>query len=53
MATDEAFVLVDFKMKLKPIYYREKTVDHYGKRGMSWHGASVQYWEYQEGESVM
>jgi hypothetical protein len=24
-------------MKLDPIYYREKTVDHYGKRGMRLH----------------
>ncbi|KAJ0389468.1 hypothetical protein P43SY_011890 [Pythium insidiosum] len=49
-ATIEAIVLIDFKMKLEPLYYREKTVEHYGKRGMTWHGALVQYFEYQEGQ---
>lgn len=39
----ECFVTIDYKMKLDPIYYREKTVDHYGKRGMSLHGAMLQY----------
>lgn len=41
--SDEALVVIDFKMKLEPLYFREKTVDHYGKRGMSWHGALVQH----------
>jgi hypothetical protein len=41
--TSEAVVTLDYKMKLEPLYYREKTSDHYGKRGMSWHGAMVQY----------
>lgn len=45
---DEALVTLDFKMKLEPLYFREKTVDHYGKRGISWHGALVQYFEYDE-----
>lgn len=36
-------MVLDFKMKLDPMYYREKTVEHYGKRGISWHGAMVQY----------
>jgi len=39
-----ALIIIDFKMKLDPIYWREKTVDHYGKRGMSWHGALIQYY---------
>ncbi|OWZ07271.1 hypothetical protein PHMEG_00020354 [Phytophthora megakarya] len=33
--SDEAIVILDFNMKLEPLYFREKTVDHYGKRGMS------------------
>jgi hypothetical protein len=41
---NECFITIDYKMKLDSIYYREKTVDHYGKRGMSWHGAMFQYY---------
>lgn len=44
----EAIVTLDFKMKLEPLYYREKTVDHYGKRGISWHGALVHYFEFND-----
>lgn len=29
----EALVTLDFKMKLAPLYFQEKTVDHCGKRG--------------------
>ncbi|OWZ07939.1 hypothetical protein PHMEG_00019596 [Phytophthora megakarya] len=52
--SDEAIVILDFKMKLEPLYFREKTVDHYGKRGMSWHGALVRYWTFvdEKGEAV-
>jgi hypothetical protein len=28
-------------MKFEPVYFRQKTADHYGKRGISWHGSSV------------
>ena len=28
----------DFKMKFEPMSSRETTLDHYGKRGISWHG---------------
>lgn len=50
-AADEALVTLDFKMKLEPMYYREKTVDHYDKRGISWHGALVRFFEYVEGDT--
>ncbi|OWZ10435.1 hypothetical protein PHMEG_00016716 [Phytophthora megakarya] len=46
--SDEAVVTLDFKMKLEPLYFREKTVDHYGKRGISWYGALVHYFKYCE-----
>ena len=44
----ECFNTINYKMKLDPIYYREKTVDHYGKRGMSWHGAMLPYYTMEE-----
>lgn len=43
----EAIVLLDFKMKFEPIYFREKTVDHYGKRGITWHGVMIDYYTYE------
>jgi hypothetical protein len=42
----KALVVVDFKMKQEPMYFREKTVEHYGKRGISWHGAMIQHLVY-------
>jgi hypothetical protein len=39
--SDECVIVIDYKMKFEPCYFREKTVDHYGERGISWHGAMV------------
>ena len=33
-----AIMIGDFKMKFEPMSSRETTLDHYGKRGISWHG---------------
>ncbi|OWZ03111.1 hypothetical protein PHMEG_00025216, partial [Phytophthora megakarya] len=33
--SDKAIAILDFKMKLESLYFREITVDHCGKRGMS------------------
>jgi len=45
---DKAVLVIDFKMKLEPVYFREKTLEHYGKRGMSWHGALVSFYSVEE-----
>ena len=34
-------VVLDLKMKFWASYFREKTVESYGKRGTSWHGAMM------------
>ena len=34
----------DYKMKFEPISTRETTLDHYGKRGISWHGFCLQFY---------
>lgn len=36
-----AVVLLDFKMKFEPIFFREKSSEFFGKKGISWHGAVV------------
>ena len=48
----ECFVTIDYKMKLDPIYYREKTVDNYGKKGMIWYGAMMQYYTMEETDGI-
>ena len=37
----EAMIIMDFKMKFEAMYYREKTVDFYGKKGIMWHSSQV------------
>jgi hypothetical protein len=35
---------MDYKMKWEAMYSREKTTDHFGKRGISWHGNRIEYY---------
>jgi hypothetical protein len=37
------YVVIDFKMKWEAMYQREKTTQHFGKRGISWHGNRIEY----------
>jgi hypothetical protein len=37
------YIIIDFKMKWEAMYQREKTTDHFGKRGISWHGNRIEY----------
>jgi len=41
-------LIVDFKMKYEPKSIRETTVEHYGKRGIGWHGCALIYYLYQQ-----
>ena len=41
-------LVMDFKMKFNPMNARESTLDHYGKRGISWHGFCIIYYLYDE-----
>ena len=36
-------VIADYKMKIEPSQNREPTTEHYGKRGISYHGVCVMY----------
>ena len=52
---NRAYVVIDYKMKMIPVYFREKTLEHYGKKGMSWHGAMLymkQSCDESDGEGV-
>lgn len=57
--TTRAVITVDWKMKFEATSARETTRQHYGKRGLSWHGCLVTYyrpkqvtWETSDGTSV-
>ena len=39
-------------MKFEALYFREKTVESYGKRGTSWHGAMITYYSWNQEENV-
>ena len=39
----KCIMLADYKMKIEPSQRRESTVEHYGKRGISYHGICVYY----------
>ena len=39
-----ALMIGDFKMKFEPLSSRETSIDHCGKRGISWHGFCIQFY---------
>uniref|UniRef100_A0A7S2SF11 Uncharacterized protein n=1 Tax=Mucochytrium quahogii TaxID=96639 RepID=A0A7S2SF11_9STRA len=45
-APKEVLIIADFKMKFLPKEFREATLRHFGKRGISWHGFCVMYFVY-------
>lgn len=45
---NECVIVIDYKMKFEPCYYREKTNYHYCKRGISWQSAMVSYYSLEE-----
>ena len=47
-----ALLCIDWKMKWEPFSNRETTMEHYGKRGISWHGAYILYYIWLQGKAV-
>jgi len=43
-------IIIDWKMKFENIAKRDSTIDHYGKRGMSWHGCFAYYYQWNKEE---
>ena len=41
--SDHCKIILDYKMKLTPCQWRESTILHYGKRGISFHGAVLAF----------
>ena len=39
-----ALMIGDYKMKFQPIFTRETTLGHFGKRCISWHGFCLQFY---------
>jgi hypothetical protein len=42
----EAVIVMDYKMKYVSQYYRQKSIEHFAKRGISWHGFLVIFYTY-------
>ena len=42
-----ALIIIDFKKKFETKSTRESTLEHYGKRGIGWHGCAVIYYQYK------
>ena len=45
-AKTRAVLIVGFKMKFEAKSARESTVEHFGKRGIGWHGCALIYYLY-------
>ncbi|CAB9519427.1 unknown protein [Seminavis robusta] len=48
----KVMVVIDWKMKFEPKGRLESTAEHYGKRGISWHGAFAYFYRYQIDQST-
>ena len=40
-------MIIDFKMKFETQSTRESTLEHFGKRGIGWHGCALVYYLYE------
>ena len=43
----KALMIIDFKMKFEAMSSRENTLQHFGKRGIGWHGCALIYYVYK------
>ena len=44
----DGILILDFKMKFESKSTRESTIEHFGKRGIGWHGCALIYHRYEE-----
>ena len=51
-STIHAMIIIDFKMKYEVKSSRESTVEHYGKRGLGWHGMAIIFYFYDHLENA-
>ena len=51
-STINAMVIIDFKMKYEVKSSRESTLEHYGKRGLGWHGMAIIFYLFDDTESA-
>lgn len=42
-----SIMIMDFKMKYESMSVRESSIEHYGKRGIGWHGCALIYYLYK------
>ena len=44
----DATLILDFKMKFESMSMRESTIEHFGKRGIGWHGCALVFYQYKD-----
>ena len=40
-----SLIIINFKMKVEPISVHETSLEHYGKKGIRWHGVHIMYFK--------
>ena len=52
ISSKHALVVIDWKMKFESMSARETSQEHFGKRGIAWHGCLLKFFRYEEGSAV-
>lgn len=52
LSPKDLWVIIDFKMKWEAMYLREKTTQNFAKRGTSWHGVYIYYYQWDPVEEM-
>ena len=48
----KCLAVMDFKMKFESMSARESSVEHFGKRGMGWHGFALMYYLWEKDQKT-
>ena len=48
----KCIAVMDFKMKFESMSARESSVEHFGKRGMGWHGFALMYYLWEKNKNT-
>ena len=48
----KCIAVMDFKMKFESMSARESSVEHFGKRGMGWHGFALMYYLWEKNKKT-
>ena len=52
ISSKHALVVINWKMKFESMSARGTSQEHFGKRGIAWHGCLLKFFRYEEGSAV-